>query len=189
MSLFGNIYKIAVARLKDGTSTTEFARRDGTWATPSGGASFPVGSIIAYGGSSAPSGGWALCDGSAVNRTTFASLFTAISTAFGIGDGSTTFNLPDLRQRFPLGKAASGTGSTLGGTGGNIDHDHGLNLQSALNSNISGPTSTQTVEGAAVVTPVSVAADDHLHTFTDTDVFTTTNNPPFQSVNFIIKTT
>lgn len=57
----------------------------------------PAGVIMAYAGSSVPDG-WLDCDGSAVNRTTYATLFTAISTTWGIGDGSTTFNLPDLRS-------------------------------------------------------------------------------------------
>lgn len=56
--------------------------------------------------SSVPSG-WLECDGSAVSRTTYAALFAAISTTFGAGDGSTTFNLPDLRGRTPLGKGAT----------------------------------------------------------------------------------
>lgn len=87
----------------------------------------PTGSIIMYAGSTAPaSGEWLLCDGTAVSRTTYASLFATIGTTYGSGDGSTTFNVPDMRQRFPLGKAVSGTGSTLGGTGGNIDHNHTL---------------------------------------------------------------
>ena len=65
----------------------------------------PTGVILPYGASNAPNG-WLLCDGSAVSRTTFASLFavlTANGTTFpyGSGDGSTTFNLPDLRGRFP----------------------------------------------------------------------------------------
>jgi microcystin-dependent protein len=47
--------------------------------------------------------GWLLCNGSAVSRTTYASLFDAIGTAYGAGDGSTTFNLPDLRGRVPVG--------------------------------------------------------------------------------------
>ena len=84
---------------------------------------FPKGMITPYGGASAPTG-WLLCNGTAISRTTYADLFAIVGTAFGVGDGSTTFNLPDLRQRFPLGKAASGTGSTLGGTGGAIDHTH-----------------------------------------------------------------
>ena len=83
----------------------------------------PVGSGMIYYGTTAPSG-YLLCDGSAVSRTTYAALFAIISTIYGSGDGSTTFNLPDRRQRFGLGKAAAGTGSTLGGTGGAIDHTH-----------------------------------------------------------------
>lgn len=73
--------------------------------------------------STAPSG-WLICDGTAISRTTYASLFNRIGTTYGVGDGTTTFNIPDFRQRFPLGKAAAGTGSTLGSTGGVIDHTH-----------------------------------------------------------------
>jgi microcystin-dependent protein len=83
----------------------------------------PSGGIIMGGWAAAPTG-YLLCDGSAVSRATYATLFTAISTAFGGGDGSTTFNVPDLRQKFPLGKATAGTGVTLGSSGGTIDHVH-----------------------------------------------------------------
>lgn len=82
----------------------------------------PVGAIIAYGGTSAPSG-YVLCDGSSLLRASFAALFAVIGTTFGSVDG-THFTIPDLRQRFPIGKAAAGTGSTLGGVGGSIDHTH-----------------------------------------------------------------
>ena len=91
----------------------------------------PSGLISAYGGSSAP-GGYLLCDGAEVSRATYNDLFLAIGTVYGVGDGSTTFNVPDLRGRFPLGKADAGTGSTLGDTGGQLDptidlaHTHGL---------------------------------------------------------------
>lgn len=62
-----------------------------------------------YGGASNPSN-WLLCDGSAVSRTTYAELFGVISTTFGAGDGSTTFNLPDLRGRNVVG---AGTGTKV----------------------------------------------------------------------------
>lgn len=62
----------------------------------------PIGSIQAYGGSSAPSG-WLLCDGSAVSRSLYSELFTVIGTLFGSGDGITTFNLPDLQGRVITG--------------------------------------------------------------------------------------
>lgn len=58
--------------------------------------------------SAAARAGWLLCDGSAISRTTYADLFAAISTTYGVGDGSTTFNLPDLRGRVGVGYAASG---------------------------------------------------------------------------------
>lgn len=87
----------------------------------------PVGTIVAYGGATAPTG-WMLCDGSTFNATTYSSLNTVLG-------GNT---LPDLRARVPMGKAASGTGSTLLGSGGArkiassnlpthahaLDHDH-----------------------------------------------------------------
>jgi RHS repeat-associated protein len=82
----------------------------------------PVGAVVPYAGSagSVPSG-WALTNGAAVSRSTYAALFTALGTAYGAGDGSTTFNLPDLRGRIPLGQAASGPGSTLGASLGGLD--------------------------------------------------------------------
>lgn len=75
---------------------------------------------------SAPSSGWLLCDGSAVSRSTFADLFAAIGTVYGVGDGSTTFNLPDLRGRVavaPDGAAGRLTANeTLGDVGGEEKH-------------------------------------------------------------------
>jgi microcystin-dependent protein len=62
-----------------------------------------VGSIIQRATEDIP-GGFLLCDGSAVSRTTFAELFAAIATKWGIGDGATTFNLPDMRGQIPRGR-------------------------------------------------------------------------------------
>jgi microcystin-dependent protein len=103
---------------------------------------FPVGGMIAFGGASPPAG-WYLCYGQAVSRTTYAALFTVITTTYGVGDGTTTFNLPDRRGRVPVGKdnmggsaanrvtfAGSGLdGLTLGAVGGSqylMEHDHGI---------------------------------------------------------------
>lgn len=77
-----------------------------------------VGSIIMFPGSAVPSG-YLLCDGSAVSRTTYASLFTAIGTTYGAGDGSTTFNLPNLAGRVPVGSSQS---HQLGTSGGEESH-------------------------------------------------------------------
>lgn len=77
----------------------------------------PIGSIIPFGGTTAPSG-FLLCQGQAVSRTTYAELFAVIGTSFGSGDGSTTFNVPDLRGEFIRG---AGTNShTNQGNGGAV---------------------------------------------------------------------
>jgi microcystin-dependent protein len=75
----------------------------------------PTGSIVSYAGSSAPTG-WLLCDGSTVSRTTYAALFVVTSTTYGVGDGSTTFALPDLRGRAPFG--ADAMNNSVGSGGG-----------------------------------------------------------------------
>jgi microcystin-dependent protein len=76
----------------------------------------PAGIIQMYAGSSAPTN-WLLCDGSAVSRTTYSALFSAIGTNYGSGNGSTTFNLPNLTNRMPIGKG-TGSFSTLNNQGG-----------------------------------------------------------------------
>jgi len=89
----------------------------------------PTGTVLAYAGTSAPSG-WLTCDGTAVSRSTYAALYTAIGVAHGYGDNSTTFNLPDYRGRFVRGGDAMFGGSaasrdpdkagrTAANTGGN----------------------------------------------------------------------
>jgi microcystin-dependent protein len=104
-----------------------------TWAAPAAGV--PTGAILPYGASSAPDG-YLNCDGSAVSRTTYADLFAVIGVQFGTGNGSTTFNLPDLRGRVPMGVDGSAnrvnslsTGGanadTLGGAGGSQTHQLG----------------------------------------------------------------
>lgn len=109
----------------------------------------PPGTVLDYAGTTAPEG-YLFSYGQAISRTTFAALFTAIGTTFGAGDGSTTFNLPDLRGRTIAGKDDMGgvsanrltnqsgglNGDTLGATGGlethtltlaqSPAHDHGF---------------------------------------------------------------
>jgi microcystin-dependent protein len=112
-------------------STGEFLVRDQT------GQQVPVGTVTSYAGSSAPAG-WLLCLGQQVSRTgATAALFAAIGTTYGTGDGSTTFNLPDLRGRVVAGidsnvpgsfanriTVAGGNfdGTVLGGSGGLQNH-------------------------------------------------------------------
>lgn len=75
----------------------------------------PVGSILVYAGSIAPSG-WLLCDGSTISRIDYSELFNIIGVTYGAGNGSTTFNLPNLQDRMPVGKGSINT--AIGSTGG-----------------------------------------------------------------------
>jgi microcystin-dependent protein len=72
-------------------------------------AGVPTGSVNAFAGAAAPAG-WLICNGAAVSRTTYVALFSVLASTYGAGDGSTTFNLPDMRGRAPIG---AGTGSGL----------------------------------------------------------------------------
>ena len=95
-----------------------------------GGASdnFPIGSIIAYGGTELPNN-WLICDGSEVSRTAYKDLFDNIGTAYGEGDGSTTFNLPDMRGKVGIGLDSADTYfDTLGKSGGNKFHSHNYKI-------------------------------------------------------------
>ena len=100
-----------LSRLASGASNTVLVS-DG-----SGGLSWtaginPTATILDYAGATAP-GGYLLCDGSAVSRTTYSALYAIISTTYGTGNGSTTFNVPDFRGRTAIG---AGTGTASGAT-------------------------------------------------------------------------
>jgi microcystin-dependent protein len=90
----------------------------------------PSGTILPFGGVTAPAG-WLLCDGSAISRTTYANLYSAIGVVWGSGDGSITFHLPDLRGRFLRGRDGGAardpdrTLRTAANTGGNIGDNVG----------------------------------------------------------------
>lgn len=82
----------------------------------------PLGMVTAYAGATAPLG-WLICDGSAVSRTTYAELFAAIGTTYGAGNGTSTFNIPDLKGRMPVGRDAAQTEfDALGEKGGAKTH-------------------------------------------------------------------
>lgn len=80
-----------------------------------------AGIIQMFAGATPPTG-WLVCDGSAISRTTYATLFAAIGTTWGAGDGSTTFNIPDLRGRAPIG-AGTGSGLTARTLGGKLGEE------------------------------------------------------------------
>lgn len=86
-----------------GTTPTNGAQLvDKDYVDGVGGGGTPVGVIVPYAGTSAPAG-WLKCDGSPVNRVTYSDLYAVVGTRYGVGDGSTTFNVPDLRGRVPAG--------------------------------------------------------------------------------------
>lgn len=123
-----------------------------------GGALLPAGVILPYGGSSAPTG-YLLCYGQAVSRSTYATLYAAIGTAYGAGDSSTTFNVPDLRGRVPAGKDNMGGSAASRLTSTTMTPD-GNSLAAV------GGTQTHTLSAgeSAVLTYTSAVTDpQHLH--------------------------
>jgi len=98
-----------------------------------------VGELRMYAGDAPPTN-WLFCNGQAIDRTTYALLFTIIGTKFGTGNGTTTFNLPDLRGRVPIGTNPGGSyGAAAGAVGGSkdlivVNHFHGVNLNSGNDS-------------------------------------------------------
>jgi microcystin-dependent protein len=103
----------------------------------------PIGGIIPFAGTTAPTN-WLLCDGSAVSRSIYASLFAVCGTTYGAGNGSTTFNLPNMLNRLPMGagstyvRGATSAGTVTLSTANLPAHDHG-----------SGGSHTHNVSGSA----------------------------------------
>lgn len=119
--------------------------------TAAAGVAMPPGSVVSYAGSVAPSG-WLLCDGSAVSRTgATAALFAAIGTTYGTGNGTTTFNLPDLRGRVVAG-LDGGTGrltptvaNTLGAVGGAQTYALAIGDLAAHNHTVNDPQHSHSI--------------------------------------------
>ena len=168
----------------------------------------PAGVIMAWGASSAPAN-WLICDGAAVSRSIYASLFNAIGTTYGVGDGSTTFNLPDLRGRVPVGKNGA-TFGTLGLTGGAethiLDisqipsHNHGgstnttgahtHSLSGKINVSQNGYGQNSPINGNAgnFADGTALSAGDHSHTISSQGGGQAHNNlQPYVVTNYIIK--
>lgn len=143
----------------------------------------PTGSIMPYGGAAAPAG-WLLCNGQAVNRSTYATLFGVVGVAFGVGNNVDTFNVPDLRGRTPIG-VGQGSGLSdraLGAKSGAETHTLTVNEIPAHHH-----TYASTAQAGAVdyqpgtgggVTNTGDAGGGAAHN----------NMQPYQVVNFIIKT-
>lgn len=113
----------------------------------------PIGGFMDFGGDTAPAG-YLACDGQAVSRTTYAELFTAIGTKWGAGDGSTTFNVPPMTDRFRRHR-----GGTYSGAVGNLQNPDVIPHVHAVTGN----TGTESV--------------DHAHSFSGTTQGMNANNP------------
>lgn len=146
----------------------------------------PTGVVLPFAGATAPTG-WLLCFGQAVSRTTFADLFAAIGTTYGAGNGSTTFNLPDLRGRVAAGEddmggtaanrltsAGSGVnGLSLGATGGAETHT----LTNAQLPNQAIGIGGNTISRGSTVADLQVIGNSQAHN----------NTQPTIVLNYIIK--
>ena len=172
----------ATGDIRFNTTLTQFEGYNGSaWGEIANGV--PAGSVFTFASTTVPSG-YLECNGAAVSRSTYATLFAAISTTFGVGDGSATFNLPDLRGQFVRGWAnnATGTGDdgrsfassqadqnkTHGHTASVTDPGHkhvtkGHGTQDDGGSNLtgstSGGTSSTSMNDANTGISVSVASD------------------------------
>jgi microcystin-dependent protein len=183
------------------TGTNTFQVHDGsTWITPSGdpgpaGDGVLPGVIVPYAGASAPTG-YLLCDGTAVSRTTYADLFAITGTTYGIGDNSTTFNLPNLKGRIPVGlDSTQAEFDTRGETGGvksvtlttdNLPtHSHTIAHDHTITHN-----HTVTVDSIAATSATGVQSANHNHGTNSDGAHNHTarrvsgNNPTGTNVNF-----
>jgi microcystin-dependent protein len=142
-----------ISRLAVGANDTVLTADSSTatglkWAAPSG---VPTGFVMMFAANAAPSG-FLKANGAAISRSTYASLFTAIGTTFGVGDGSTTFNVPDLRGYFPRGWADDGStdsGRSFGSTQSSTtitSRNDGGSYSTTLLTNTDGTDGTATIK-------------------------------------------
>lgn len=152
--------------------------------------SVPPGSLLMWSTGTAPSG-YLLCNGNAVSRTTFAGLFAVIGTTFGIGDGTTTFNLPNYNNRFPVG---AGNLYALGSTGGSKDSTVDSHTHSLSSTVVRGVATTSTlvdssIEGSSANVITSITPNiGTVNVSTTGSSGTDANMPPYLGIQFIIKT-
>jgi microcystin-dependent protein len=163
---------------------------------PSGASdSSPTGAVMAFAGASAPTG-WLLCNGQAVSRTDYASLYAVLSTTYGSGNGSTTFNLPDLRGRAPVGLDAMGAtdagrldvSESLGGSGGNQYHTLTTAQMPSHNHTILGYQAGPNNNFYGAIEAYAPGGDGSTSTAYEGGGQAHNNMPPYILLSYIIKT-
>jgi len=174
---------------------------DGSLLTGLGGGA-PPGALMPYAGTTEPSG-WLFCFGQAVSRSTYAALFTALSTTYGAGDGSTTFNLPDLRGRVVAGKDDMGgssadrltdqsgglNGDVLGASGGAETHTLSTAQLASHGHSLTNATSVvRSVSGSAYQSAGSIGATASITASNSGSGSAHNNVQPTFILNYIIKT-
>lgn len=160
--------------------------------------SVPIGAIQSFGGEIAPEG-WLICDGSAVSREDYADLFTTIGTTYGSGDGSTTFNLPNLKGRVMVG---TGESDAVGHTQHNMGQSGGEETHQLIVDEMPSHAHEYKILGNQIDTsPSAVARDNDPEWSTKYQVFSGdvihptggnqshNNMQPYLVVNYIIKVT
>jgi microcystin-dependent protein len=130
----------------------------------------PLGGMLPYVGSSAPNTAFALPFGQAISRATYATLFSLISTTFGVGDGSTTFNLPDLRGRAIFG--LDNMGGSAASRIGSVSTDGGTIVGTTLGSVGGSATHALTTNELPTITPAGTIGGSQVLTGLDTGAFT-----------------
>jgi len=129
-------------------SNYEATKYDFDGANLTGIEGIPTATIVPWSSASVPSG-FLECDGAAVSRTTYADLFAIVGTTYGAGDGSTTFNVPDLQDNVAVGKSnnkalASTGGANTVANSGNV----GTNTNINVTGNVGGSTANATLSSA-----------------------------------------
>ena len=122
----------------------------------------PAGVIHMFAGSVSPNG-WLICDGSNVSRFIYADLFKVIGTTYGVGDNNTTFTLPDMRGRMPIG-VGTGAGLTARTLGGTVGQENSSLIEANLPAHAHSFTPAGTLNTESSHTHGSANAGSHNHT-------------------------
>jgi len=176
----------------------QYARKDAAWVEAGGGDATPPGTVIFYAKNTAPAG-YLKANGAAVSRTTYAALFAAIGTTFGVGDNSTTFGLPDLRGQFLRGWVDNGSVDSGRAFGSGQVHAYLNHSHTATGATNSTGGHTHTMEGvpsmdraggssfnSAMIkgaTTTTGLAGDHAHTVSVSISNSTTGSTETRPVN------